>query len=185
MSTLVLKGGTSLINVPEVLKKIGVEPGQAVADLGCGGGAHFVAPTAAMVGSSGTVYAVDIQKKVLNSLEATLKLQNIGNVKVVWSNLEDVGAAGIPDGSCDIALLANVLFQNTNHDAILKEASRLVKSGGKLAVIDWKHYKAPFGPPDESRVSAEKVAEIAQGVGLSPLNAFDVGDYHYALVFKK
>lgn len=185
MDKAVLKGGTSLIDVPSLLKRVGVEPGQVVADLGCGGGGHFVAPTAAAVGSSGLVYAVDIQKKVLASLEASLKIQNIGNVKIVWSNLEDVGAAEIPDGSCDSAILANVLFQNINHEAIIRESARIVKIGGKVVVIDWKHYKAPFGPPDERKISAQRVREIAEGIGLAGGDEFDIGPYHYALILKK
>lgn len=185
MSTIILKGGTSLIDVPELLKKIGIWSGQTIADLGCGGGGHFVSPTAALVGSSGLVYAVDIQKKVLSSLETTLKLQNIGNVKLVWSNLEDVGAADIPDESCDCAILANVLFQNEKHENILRESARITKKDGKIVIVDWKHYKAPFGPPDERRVSAERVIELGNGLGLKQEQQFDVGYYHYAVILTK
>lgn len=180
-----LQGGTSLIDVSELLKKIGIGPGNVVADLGCGGSGHFVAPTAALVGSSGLVYAIDIQRKVLGALEASLKLQRITNVKIVWSNLEDFGAAEVPNESCDIAILANVLFQNKNHEAIVREAARMLKQGGALVVVDWKHYKAPFGPPDELRVSAEQVKHIAERLGLREERVFDVGGYHYATILRK
>ena len=185
MSEVILKGGTALIDVTDLLKKIGVGPGQIVADLGCGGGGHFVAPTAIAVGLSGHVYAVDIQRKVLSSLEASLRLQNIGNVKLVWSNLEDVGAADIPDGSCDIVFLANVLFQNDGHEQILRESARIVKQDGKLVVVDWKQFKAPFGPPDERKVPPKNVMELGFSIGLKLVSEFDVGTYHYAVVFRK
>ncbi len=185
MESVILKGGTSLIDVPDLLGRVGVSSGQTVADLGCGGGGHFVAPTASLVGTSGLVYAVDIQKKVLNSLEATLKLQNIGNVKLVWSDLERVGAADIPDGSCDVAVLANVLFQNKNHHAIIQEASRVLKKGGKLAIVDWKQTSSPFGPPPDLRVSQETVKTLADSLGLLFLDLFDVGAYHYGIVLQK
>lgn len=185
MAMPLLQGGTSLIDVSHLLKQIGIGPGNIVADLGCGGGGHFVAPTAALVGSSGLVYAIDIQRKVLGSLEASLKLQNITNVKIVWSNLEDIGAAEVPNESCDIAILANVLFQNKNHEAILCEAARMLKEGGALVVVDWKHYKASFGPPDELRVSVEQVKDIAVRLGLREERVFDVGNYHYALILRK
>lgn len=185
MAMPLLKGGTSLIDVSDLLKKVGIGPGNIVADLGCGGSGHFVAPTAALVGSSGLVYAIDIQKKVLGSLEASLKLQHITNVRIVWSNLEDVGAAGVPAGSCDIAILANVLFQNKNHEAILREAARMLKEGGTLVVVDWKHHKAPFGPPDELRISADQVVEVAKRLELKEERVFDVGGYHYAVILRK
>lgn len=180
-----MKGGTTLIDVPDLLKKVDVAPGQVAADLGCGGGGHFVAPLAVTVGSSGLVYAVDIQKKVLNSLEASIKLQNLGNIRLIWSNLEEVGAADIPNDSCDIAFIANVLFQNDRHEAIMQEAARIVRPGGRIVVVDWKHYKAPFGPPDERRVSPDRVREIGSSIGLQPILEFDVGAYHYAVVFRK
>ncbi len=185
MDGLLLKGGTALINVPELLRRLGVSSGQTIADLGCGGGGHFVAPTALMVGSAGTVYAVDIQKKVLHSLEATLKLQNIGNVKIIWSDLECIGAANIPEKSCDVAILANVLFQNKSHANILHEAMRLVRDGGRVVVVDWKQTGAAFGPPPEIRVSPEAVIKIAKDCNLEFVELFDVGDFHYAAVFKK
>jgi ubiquinone/menaquinone biosynthesis C-methylase UbiE len=180
-----IKGGTSLIDVPALLKRIGVNSGQIVADLGCGGGGHFVAPTAQLVGTAGHVYAVDIQKKVLNSLEAALRIQNIGNVKIVWSDLEKVGAADIPDKSCDVAILANVLFQNKNHPHIIQEASRLVHEGGTVVVVDWKAIGGAFGPPQDIRVSPDTVRKISQDNGLIFVDLFDVGDYHYAAVFRK
>lgn len=185
MDGLLLKGGTALINVPELLKQLGINSGQTIADLGCGGGGHFVAPTAVMVGSAGIVYAVDIQKKVLNSLEATLKLQNIGNVKIVWSDLECIGAANIPEKSCDVAILANVLFQNKNHTNIIHEAARLVRDGGRIVVVDWKQTGGAFGPPQDIRVAPETVQKVAKDSNLEFLELFDVGDFHYAAVFRK
>lgn len=185
MDALLLKGGTSLIDVPQLLKRLDINSGQIVADLGCGGGGHFVAPTALMVGSSGLVYAVDIQKKVLSSLEATLKLQNIGNVKIVWSDLERVGATDIPEKSCDVAILANILFQNKNYLNILQEASRLVREGGRVVVVDWKATGGAFGPPQDIRVSPDLVKKMAVEIGLEFVELFDVGDFHYAAVFKK
>lgn len=185
MDAPILKGGTSLIDVVEVLKKLSLGSGQTIADLGCGGGGHFVAPTAALVGTSGLVYAVDIQKKVLNSLEASLKLQNIGNVRLVWSDLEKVGAAAVPSESCDMAILANVLFQNKDHAHIFEEAARMVKKGGVLVVIDWKMNPSPFGPPSELRVSLERVKALGLQQGLTHKEQFDIGPYHYAVLFTK
>lgn len=185
MEAPILKGGTSLIDVVDVLKKLSIGSGQTIADLGCGGGGHFVAPTAKLVGTAGLVYAVDIQKKVLNSLEASLKLQNIGNVKLVWSDLEKVGAADIPNESCDVAILANVLFQNKDHAHIFEEATRMIKKGGRFVVIDWKIVPSPFGPPNELRVASEKVRHLGEQLGLEYKDGFDVGSYHYAISFVK
>jgi len=185
MEQIILKGGTSLINVPEFLDKVEIGTGQVIADLGCGGGGHFVAPLALRVGSAGLVYAVDIQKKVLSSLEASLKIQNIGNVKIVWSDLERVGAASIPDSSCDVAIVANVLFQNKNHFNIIQEAARIVKGAGRVVVIDWKLIAGMFGPPQELRIKPDEIRAIANDLKLKFVEMFDVGSYHFAIVLGK
>lgn len=183
---IIIKGGTSLLDASKILQRLGIKNSYVVADLGCGGGGHFVAPSAVMVGSMGKVYAVDIQKRALNSLKSQLELQKIKNVELIWSDLEKYGAAKIPNASCDIAIIVNVLFQNTKHDVILNESKRFLRSGGRLVVIDWKEGSQPFGPPKELRISKQKVKELAYDVGgLFLIDDFDTGPFHYVLAFRK
>ncbi len=183
---VVLKGGTALLDASQVLQRLDIKDGYTIADLGCGGGGHFIAPSAIMVGKNGKVYALDIQKRVLQSVKSQLEIQKIKNVEFVWSDLEKYGAAKIPDGSCDVVMIVNVLFQNKKHDAILKEAKRFLRPGGRLAVLDWKEGFQPFGPPRELRVPPQKIREIAYEIGgLFLIDQFDAGQYHYVLVFRK
>ncbi len=183
---IVLKGGTALLDANKILQRLDIKDSYVVADLGCGGGGHFIAPTASMVGANGKVYAVDIQKRVLSALKSRLELQKIKNVELVWSNLEQYGAAKIPESSCDVAIIINVLFQNTKHDIIIQEAKRFLRPGGRLAIIDWKEGAQPFGPPKELRIQKQKIREVAYEVGgLFLIDEFDAGRYHYALLFRK
>ncbi|MBI2484086.1 methyltransferase domain-containing protein [Candidatus Uhrbacteria bacterium] len=185
-SQVTLKGGTALLDASKVLKRLDIKDSYVVADLGCGGGGHFIAPSARIVGESGKVYAIDIQKRVLASLKSQLAIQDITNVELVWSDLEKYGAAKIPNGSCDVVIIINVLFQNTKHDLILKEAKRFLRPGGRLAVIDWKEGAQPFGPPAHLRVPPQKIRELAYDVGeLLLIDDFDAGRYHYVLVFRR
>lgn len=180
-----LRGGTALLDATRILARIGVEQGMIVADLGCGGGGHFVTPASTMVGPGGHVYALDIQKSVLHTVESKLKLQRITNTDLVWSDLEKVGAASIPDGCCDVVLIANVLFQNKNHSAIIAEASRMLKKDGRLAILEWKKIASPLGPPPEYRVDIGEMKSIAVEGGLNFLDEFDPGAYHTCLLFAK
>ncbi len=180
-----IKGGTSLLNAGAILDSVGVHEGAIVADLGCGGMGHFVAPTARSVGPKGHVYAVDIQKAVLHNVESRLQFQKIANVSTVWSNLEKVGSAKIPDHSCDFAFLVNVLFQNKDHSAILLEARRLLKeTTGHLSVIEWKKSASPIGPPLDFRVDPATILTLGREAGLAYVRAFDPGVYHYGLIFR-
>ncbi len=180
-----LHGGTKLLDAEELLAKLGVSEGMRIADLGVGGVGYFVLPAAEMVGPQGVVYAVDVQKSVLNSLESTRRQKGLHNIELVWSNLEIIGATNIPEGSIDRGLLINVLFQNTARRNVLTEAARLLASKGRLLVVDWKQTKVPFGPPLKLRVPPEEIEALGMAVGLKLGARFDAGRAHYGLIFEK
>lgn len=180
-----VKGGTILLDVEEIIKKLEVKASYTIADLGCGGGGHFVAPLAKLAGATGKVYALDVQKGVLDVVRGKMAQEKITNVEYIWSNLEKYGAAGIPDASCDIVLLINILFQNTDHQTILKESARFLRVGGRLAIIDWKHIASPFGPPQNIRIDSKKIKDIGFSLGLTWYDEFDAGPYHFGIIFRK
>ena len=182
---LLLKGGTSLLNAVQILRTLEIHEGHIVADLGCGGAGHFVGPTAAVVGKKGKVYAVDIQKNVLNTVKSRLEMQGFEHVELVRANLENVGSTPIPQESCDFSLIINVLFQNSKHADIIREAVRFLKKGGRLVVIDWSISAIPFGPPLQYRLKPSSVLDIAQTLGLEFVSEFEPGYAHFGLIFKK
>jgi ubiquinone/menaquinone biosynthesis C-methylase UbiE len=172
---------------PESLLKqqLGVKLGHQVADLGCGGAGYFTLPAARVVGSRGRVYAVDILRSALDGVVSKAKLSNLSNVEPVWSDLERVGAAKVPESSLDEALLVNIMFQSRQNEAMLREAHRLLKTGGRLLVVDWKVEPTPFGPPLERRLTPENISQLASAIGFTLENKFDSGPYHYGLIFLK
>lgn len=156
-----------------------------VGDLGCGAHGFFTLQSARAVGNKGIVYAVDVLKSALESIDSKTHLEGLANIKTVWSNLEILGATKIPEESLDRALLINVLFQVQKHQEVIKEAARLLKPEGKLLVVDWKPQAAPFSVPAEKRVPEEKVKSFTQNAGLNLEKEFEAGPYHYGLVFIK
>src|ERR1035437_7937488 len=102
-----LHGGTAFIDVKALLKHLGVKEGSIIADLGCGGGGHFVLASARTVGVTGLVYALDVQKRVLQVVQERAKAEQLDNIQFIWSNLESFGSAPIPNESCDVVFLVN------------------------------------------------------------------------------
>lgn len=178
-------GGNQLLNPQKILTKAGVKKGDKVADLGCGGVGYFVFPASAIVGREGLVYAVDIRRLVLEGINNHARLDGIGNIKTVWSNLEIYKATGIKNDGVDLALLINTLFQSQKKQEIVKEAIRMVKSGGNLLIIDWADIDSTLGPPKESRVKKDEITNSAQENGLELVEEFEAGPYHFGLLFKK
>ncbi len=178
--------GSELLDANRILAdQVGITHGQNVADLGCGGHGHFTLMAARLVGDKGQVYAADILKTVLYSVDAKANYQGLYNVKTVWTNLEEYGATDIPEGSLDHALLLNTLFMSKRHPQMMREAYRLVKRGGHLGVVDWKKSSGPIGPAQEDRVDPRRITEIASGLGFREVKNFEAGPNHWGLVFQK
>lgn len=180
-----ITGGTTLLDVNSILDKIQVCEKMNVADFGCGASGHFVFPAAKMIGEKGKMYAVDILKSVLETIERRTKQENLENIIPLWSNLEIFGATEIESGSLDIALLVNTLYQSHKRAEILREVIRAIKKGGKIVVIEWKNVALPFGPPEEKRVNMENLKTGAAKLGLKLEEEFNAGPYHYGLIFSK
>jgi ubiquinone/menaquinone biosynthesis C-methylase UbiE len=180
-----ISGGLKFLDRDEVFNKIGLKQGMSAACLGCGNMGYFIIPAAQMVGKDGQAYAVDIQNSVLDSVRHQATIRGIANLQIVRANLEVVGSTKIPAESLDAAFLINVLFQNKMHEQIIKEASRLIKKGGKLIAVDWKKIGAPFGPPVEIRVEPENVIKYATDAGLRLTLQTEFGQYFWGLIFEK
>jgi len=178
-------GGLQFLNQQEVLDKVGLNQGMNVACLGCGNLGYFIIPAAKLIGKESLAYAVDIQKSVLDSVKHLAAMEGLTNLQTIWANLEVVGSTKIPAASLDVAFLINVLFQNKKHAEMLKEASRLIKTGGKLVVIDWKKIGVLFGPAVEMRVDPEAVVKYATDLNLRLVLQTEFSKYFWGLIFEK
>src|SRR4030042_6567721 len=94
----------------EILKQINLAEGAKVADFGAGTG-YIATLLAKTVGPEGKVYAVDIQKVVLEALKSRAKMANLLNMETVWGNLEVVGGSSLENSSGDFVFLINIFFQ--------------------------------------------------------------------------
>jgi len=180
-----MTGGNALLDAKLILGRSGIKEGMKVADLGCGASGHFVFPSARIVGKKGIVYAVDIMKTILQTIEKRAKLENMQNVRTVWSDLEIFGATKIEAGSLDTAYLINTLYQSKKRMEIIREAARLLKKSGKLIVVEWKSTASPFGPSVEDRVDKELLKTGSAKLGFSIEEEFEAGEYHYGVIFGK
>lgn len=178
--------GTKLFETEHILHRMGVGPGQVIADLGCGGSGYFVLQAAKMVGSKGTVFGIDVLKSALSNLVSRAKLANLQNIIPVWSNLEMYrGARLVRDEVVDVSLLINLLFQSKRHTDIMREAYRMLKPGGRLLILDWKVSGMKMGPTPDDVIHVSDVRRVAEDAGFLFMEEFTPGPYHFGLVFKK
>lgn len=178
-------GGSSLLDADLIVAKAQIKERMKVADFGCGSSGHFVFPAAKIVGNKGTVYAVDILKPALESINKRAKQEGLTNIITVWSDLEIYRATKIETESLDVGLLINALYLSEKRADILRESIRMVKRGGRLLVIDWEDTASPFGPPPEKRVKIDSLIKGGEKLGLKLEEQFSAGTYHYGVLFIK
>jgi len=175
----------SFLNPSKIVDSLPIEEGMKVAELGCGTGA-FSVEAARKVSRDGKVYAVDVQKMMLEGVQARARMEGLFNIEAVWADLEKAGSTKISDGALDMVLVPNMLFQSQKKDSILREAHRMTKPGGILLVIDWIPEKAIYGSAQGWPVKAEEMQRIAEGAGFTFSSTIQTGSaYHYGLLFKK
>jgi ubiquinone/menaquinone biosynthesis C-methylase UbiE len=171
---------------PEVaVIALGLRPGEAVADLGCGPG-YFTRALARAVGPQGKVYAVDLSPEMLERLRETLgegdREPGEAAVEMILSGERRVP---LSSGSVDAVLLANVLHEAEDPEGLLREARRISRPGGRCLVVEWrKDRPSPPGPPVEDRLEEDRVLEWAEKVGWRVTARPEAGPYHFALLLE-
>ncbi len=168
-----------------VVNHFNLAEGMVVADFGAGSGAYTLV-MARRVGSTGRVYAIDVQKELLARLSREAKagqLFKVTNIEVIWSDLERLGGSKLADQLVDFVLMANLLFQITAKYTLALEAKRILKPDGRLAVIDWQDSFGGLGPPASQVIRPEEAKKIMAQAGFRFLKDFPAGDHHYGLMF--
>lgn len=165
-----------------------IQDGMKVVDLGSGSGFYTI-EAAKRVGPRGMVYAVDVQRELLDKVKNSAALIGLHNIEIVWGNAEKIGGTKLREAIADRVILSNILFQidQTNRDDLVLEVKRLLRPGGKLMVIDWTA-ESPMGPRSSagSHVVPPIVAEgLFTKVGFVVDKTFDAGDHHYGIIFKR
>jgi ubiquinone/menaquinone biosynthesis C-methylase UbiE len=163
------------------LSKIGIANSMKVVDMGAGSG-FYVISAAKMVGVSGRVYAVDVQKDLLDRIRSMGQSQGLNNIEVVWGDIEKIGGTKLREALADRVIVSNVLFQVTNPDDLALEVKRITKPGGKILVVDWSD-NSPLSP--KTIFPKMKAEMLFEKHGFTLESDFDAGDHHYGLILKR
>jgi len=151
-STLLTPWRRLIFSPSKLVRIMELHPSDQVLEIGCGPG--YFSPTVAKFLSRGMLTLFDYQNGMLDIAEAQLKKRRLTNYS---RHQGDAKALPFPDNSFDVAFMVTVLGEVGDVDAALREASRVLKPGGRLSITE------QFGDPDfvARRVLREKAAAAA------------------------
>jgi arsenite methyltransferase len=109
-----------------------VRPGQTVLDLGSGPGLDSLL-VARRLGATGMVVGVDLCPEMVEKARRNARLLGLRNVEFVQAGIEKVP---LPDGSVDVVISNGVLNLCPDKPAVLAEALRVLRPGGRLQMAD-------------------------------------------------
>jgi ubiquinone/menaquinone biosynthesis C-methylase UbiE len=160
---------TWLENPVKLLKPL-IKPGLTVLDVGSGMG-FFTFPAARLVGDEGRVIAVDVQQKMLDSLQRRAEKAGLGErVTARLCRPDDLNVTE----HVDVCLAINVADEVPDVGKLFSQIVAVLKPQGKLLLIEPKHHV--------SQAEFEKTVDLASREGLRPVGAPDFGKKLHAVL---
>lgn len=163
-----------------MVERMGITATDRIADIGCGTGYHTL--LMARQASAGTVYAVDIQAAMLDSVFVRSQRAGLNNVDVVLGSTTDTR---LPAARLDKVLLVDVYHEFDHPVEMMASIVRAMKPGALLFLVEFK-LEDPWIPiKDVHRMSKDQCLREMAAAGLVWEHSWNGLPWQHFLVFRK
>lgn len=166
-----------MINPDLIWEALELTAPQVLIDIGAGTGI-FARNFAARI-PAGTVYACDSSPVMADWMRENLAVANLVSL------LSGESSVPLEGEIADLVYMITVHHELEEPESLLAEIRRLLKPGGKVALIDWRKEAMPDGPPLEIRVAEEAVMEQLCNAGFRNVRRCDILPRHFLIVGEK
>jgi ubiquinone/menaquinone biosynthesis C-methylase UbiE len=169
------------LRIDDIVSRLGLKPGDIVADLGAGTGL-FEVPLARAVSPGGTVYAVDIDEGFFDDIRKRASEAGVANVQTVLGGFTD---PMLPVKNVDVAFFHDVLHHVQDRLAYLKSIGPYLDAGGRVIIIDYEAGQGPHGKQPELQVTRQQLGEWMTAAGFRQTDDIKLFTDRYFLVYSK
>jgi ubiquinone/menaquinone biosynthesis C-methylase UbiE len=151
-----------------LISKLGLRPSDVVVDFGCGPGFYTI-PMAKIVART---IALDISARMLERTNSNARKNGV-TVDLLTTDGTEIKLA---DESVDLIFLNHVLHEVVNRQKVLSEFMRILKSSGRLTVVERTRsgiFSGKLGPPI---IDQEEVAQDLERAGFSLVQTIAYGN---------
>ena len=178
------KSSFDLIDFGTFLSAMDLGDDLILLDAACGAGRYAV-EIARQVRSVKKIYAFDLWDEGIARLK--LKAGSLGFENIEAAVCDVSKAIPLDDAGVDVCLMATVLHDliaDGTHQGALEEIVRVLKPGGRLAVVEFKKMPGPPGPPEKVRLSPQDLEAVMTPLGFHPLETVELGTVTYLALFQ-
>jgi cyclopropane fatty-acyl-phospholipid synthase-like methyltransferase len=144
-----------------IVAAMALRPGDHVADIGAGTGAHLQ-PLVAAVGMDGKIVATELSSVFRAHLKELVAADGWPDVQVIESFVD---RTGLPDASMDAVLMVDVYHHLEAPETFITDVARALKPGGRLFIVDFDPGKKDASDWVKGHVHLDADAVTAQVVG--------------------
>jgi len=151
------------LHVDRVMDLLGIAPGKAVADVGAGSG-WFTVRAAARVGTTGAVYAEDINPNAIEYITQRAATAKLGNIHPILGTADDTK---LPAQSVDVVLILKTYHEFAEPIPLMEKLKQSLRPGAKVGIIDRN------GDGTDHGIMPEVVEREMGQAGFKPVGKYD------------
>jgi ubiquinone/menaquinone biosynthesis C-methylase UbiE len=157
-----------------------IQKDHTLLDIGAGSG-FFTIPMAEC--TSGKVYALDPDKRILSIIEEKAKEKGLNNIELIQDYLDGLS---LQNDSIDFAMASLILHEVSSLTEALTKVYEVLKTGGHLLCLEYeKDDKVIDGPPMAIRIGSDELERTLESIRFTVVKKTKINEAIYTILAAK
>ncbi|AGA68938.1 methylase involved in ubiquinone/menaquinone biosynthesis [Desulfitobacterium dichloroeliminans LMG P-21439] len=166
-----------LIPPEALISQMPIQKNHTLLDVGAGSG-FFTIPMAES--TSGKVYAMDPDKRMLSVIQDKAKEKGLANIELIQDYIESLS---IPNSSVDFVMASLILHEVSSLTKALTNIFEILKPGGHLLCLEYEKDDLIIeGPPMSIRIGSEELEKALSSIGFEIVKKTKINDAIYTVL---